>query len=198
MASRLIICDLDRTTFMTDRFTAELVPALALVTGFEPQQFIDEMNLYYADGVGYDFDAHLAAYALSPAIIKHATVVHALGVSYLYPDVNSWLARHTHDEIEIVTVGQQAFQSAKLSFSPSLANFKATIVDHNKGAVLRDYLIEQSHHREVWIIDDSPITFEPLIGLTQIRQINLARPGEKYAGQACAGGVETITSLDNL
>ena len=198
MTSRLIICDLDRTAFMTDRFTAEFVPALALVAGFEPQQFIDEMNLYYADGVGYDFDAHLAAYALTPAIFEHDTVVQALAESYLYPDVDAFLARHIEDEIEIVTVGQQAFQSAKLRFSPSLTSFKSIIVDHNKGEVLRDYLMKQAELREVWIIDDSPVTFEPLKGISQIRQINLARPGEKYTGQACADGVETMTSLDSL
>lgn len=156
---RLVLADLDRTLFDTDRFVQDIWALAGHEFGIDAEaerQRAPEFYHFYGDWYDYRFFDHLADVVgdTFDRTLFVALAQRQLSGRYLYSDV-------TPDIVElidaIVTFGNDAYQSFKLSLCPQLDGIERHIILGGKGAYIAQAFIAPSV-----LIDDKAIGAEIL------------------------------------
>ncbi len=158
----VLLLDLDRTLFDTDRYTAALLGALAPQIGVSAEILIAEVpGQYVASSHGggsyYDMIRHLQAYGASFDDIKRC--VAELPNDYLFPDAASLLnaLRASRREAQLLTHGEHKAQSLKLAVCQPLGHMAAHITLQPKGL----YIANKWPNSGGMIVDDKDIADIP-------------------------------------
>lgn len=154
-SSELLLVDFDRTLFDTGRFVTAWWQWMAAEYDVNPSEEIGRIEEYFnfvGEWRNYDFYRHLHDLELPGTVDEVCARGRAAlqGESFLFPDAAAVVGLKNERSIEIVTFGNQPYQSYKLSFCPELEGWSKHIIEVEKGDFIRDYY----HERPTILVDD--------------------------------------------
>lgn len=197
----LIIFDFDRTLFDLTSFLRDIqthvwqLPALT-----DSELAVRNPTLEVFLDIDSMTNDHVSKLWLAPKLMPKQ--------NYLYDDAIQLLKEMPSDyEPVIVTHGvSEHKQYFKRGFAGEIHDIPFYVTDDNKGYILRDSIKAQSsgihvelphvqgNYARVILIDDNPVSFEPLID-SPIDQYHVARPNEPHANKAIPAGVHQVDGL---
>lgn len=161
MTERLLLVDFDRTLFDTSRFAEAWWRWAANRFEIDIAAELGRMEEYF-NYVGqwrsYDFYRHVAELGLGRSadqVLDEARLALA-DQDFTYPDAKAVFDLKARRDMELVTFGNQRYQSYKISFVPALAGWIKHITEADKA----DYLRSKFGTAPLTLVDDKDLSTE--------------------------------------
>lgn len=197
MTERLLLVDFDRTLFDTSRFAEAWWRWAAERYRIDIARELGRMEEYF-NYVGqwrsYDFYRHVAELSLDQPVdqvLEEARLALA-AQDFTYPDAGAVFKLRTQRPIELVTFGNQQYQSYKISFVPALADWTKHITEVDKA----DYLRVKFGSAPLILVDDKDLTAELSTNVDFIR-LN-RRQTESVSRQGRTTSISSLKFLEEV
>lgn len=192
----LILLDFDRTLFKTEDYWQDFALALARASG-QPDGYFMSAYDSFLQGEGrlqmVNYDQILAVTGVSEQHIADELARIAAGKSYLYNDglrLLEDLQKIPEYEVEIVTFGDDRYQSLKIGLVPEIQNLPINIIQS-----LKNRFIEAKYvGRRGMLVDDKPEQNLP----TGWAEITLNKQANRQNPVNISDGIYEISTLDDV
>ena len=196
MSELAVLVDLDKTTFRTHDFMADLAALLKARFGIE--EYANLANNAHISGEGklryYDFHTHIEELGLDATEVEEVVIETFAGRDYSYEDVEAFidflLTRSGLAVHSLLTYGETRFQNLKYRCAPALGKlaYAATLLPK------RHFITEHFPTQQGIIIDDKPI-----VGLPgNFKQVLLTRGEELVANSSYSSLDEVMANWDDI
>jgi len=208
---QLVLVDLDRTLFDSDRFyvdicrllaNAKLIPQLVLTESIK-QLGAATRSLYLTELIKSNHLNPGAAFDLvRPQLEPNA---------YLHPDVPNFLNHFKAATMVIITTGEYDYQNFKFQLSPLLAKAQLQVISTlDKGAYIDERLKNQNAKLsldgitpgewfdQVYFIDDRAYNFNSLVNKNNVKLYHILRTSGKASVPFAGPGVSIVNDLKHV
>lgn len=205
---KLILLDLDRTLFDSDRFYVDICQLLNEAKIIKPGVLATAVKLLHSAARSLYLTELIKTNQLNRTAVFDLARTRLRPNDYLHPDVAPFLKRFEHQRLVVLTTGEYEYQTLKLDLTPSLNSCVRHIIsvidkgvyikarlEYGRGKIGAGQICPGEWFEQIYFIDDRPYNFNSLVDAKDVRLYHILRSGGKASTPFKGRGVSIILSL---